>query len=205
MENWTVHPNIGLGLLHFGMSQEQVSEHNKIYGDIHSVKKYGTLSESFLADLGPFAEQFSQEMIDGAKNAAKGFDGKTKHLEEEVRQNPYRLRLEYSNGKLASISVQNDCVDLTYGDVNVFSENPKNLLLLLQKENSGALAHADEVIYDKLGIIVSGFYFQSDNQAWRFYREDSGRPEGRFVTVFSPSEINMYLTDDFVEVDFSKN
>ncbi len=189
MENWTVKPNRGLGQLLFGMTQSDVSQFNDIYGAEPFVKEYGNSADDFLSNLGEFAGFFSEDVLQGAEQASREFDASTAGLIDETRVKFCYLRLEYENHLLSSITIKNDCYNLElYGD-KVFEIPSRDILLKLQSMNSGALFRNDEVVFAKLGLLLSGFYYQSAGNVGKFHSVNQKPERERFFTLFSQSQL----------------
>lgn len=202
MSDWNLKLNQGLGQLSFGMSQIDVSQLNSIYGENPVVKEYGNSADSFVGDLGPFADLFTDEELADSVALEQKFDAETAGLIGEVREKPYILNLEYSAGVLSSIGLRDDCTVVHHMEAHVFTEDPKMILQYFQSLNGGAKYREADVIFDRIGLLLSGLYYQGPKGAWRFFSKRDEFFEGRFVTIFAPSEIDRYLTADFVEVDF---
>ena len=203
MENWEIKPNIGLGSLLFGMTREEVALYDTVYGTDPAVKQYGHSADSLLADLGDFAGFFSEDILEGAQDAAREFDAETADLVEETRMEHCYVAFEYEREKLSSISIRNDCAQLNFDGDQVFPMPSQALLIKLQRLNRGAKVHNDDVLFEQLGLMLTGFYTQSETGAWRFFQDGRGPSSERFVTLFAPSRLNSYLTDAFLNVDFT--
>lgn len=203
MEDWNIFFNAGLGKLKFGMSPAEVALHDPIYGGNPIAKEYGNSAETLVEDLGDFAEFFSDDILQGAAEASRRFDEETSILFSELRQTPYVLNLEYVDRKLTSIGLRQDCLVLNHSGFYIFEHSAKQCLEYFQNLNGGAQFFEDQALFDKIGILLSGFYYQNDSGSWRFFNENSAENTQRFITVFAPSELQSYLNSDFSDVDFS--
>lgn len=204
MKKWEFIPTQGLGNIKFGTSPSEVGLLNDDYGDIVSEHQYGSMAEDLLENLGPFANSFSEEILKMALDDAKDFDQKNASLFEQVRNRFGYLRCDFLEGSLVSITTGEDCSEAGILDLQVFHTAPQKMLSLMAKNFGPVYSSLDTIVFKNAGISLKGFYYQNDQGAWRFFSENDGRSEGRFATIFAPSELDRYLTEEFVEVDFFK-
>ncbi len=202
MEPWEIEPNLGLGHIRFGMTPEQVGRFDAIYGSDPVIKHFGHSADSLLNDLGDFASFFSDEVLEGAQSSARELDAQTAGLIGETRLEKCYLGLEYDKNALSSISVKDDCADARFEDHRVFFEPAQQVLARFQSLNGGAKVFNDDVIFDRIGVLLSGFYEQNAKGTWRFGAHGPDSRGDRFVTLFAPSQRDKYLTSEFADVDF---
>lgn len=208
-EAWTAHINIGLGPIKFGMSREDVAKFDGIFGELDRIIDFGEQEEQTDDELQDFinrlglAGEFNESEISEIVAIQNEQVAKDKNIVDERRTNPFALALEYNRNSLFAITTDQHTDILSIDGIYVFRASPKDLCIYLQHTNGTALASEDNVLFDKLGILLSGFYFQNEAGSWRFYNSEKDANELRYFTIFASSEIERYLTDEYVSVDFT--
>lgn len=209
---WEIIIAKGLGAIGFGRSRDNVAGLSSQYGEVSLVYNHETRTneipseqdfEEFLSRLG-VGDLFSQEEIETSKEAQEAIVNADHDVVEERRKNEFALSIEYEKDRLYAITTDGQNTKVHHEGRSIFGTDAKQLLQHFQNLNGGARVHETDVLFDKIGLLLTGLYYQNEQGAWRFYSEDDEVFEDRFVTVFDPSHINKYLTDDFVEVDFFK-
>lgn len=87
----------------------------------------------------------------------------------------------YMKGRLHAADTNSSVVDVFFKDLNIYNSDVKTVLRRLEGENGGAKADLGMVIFDKLGIVTSGFFLLDEG---RFADLGVDRHDGRGVGVF---------------------
>lgn len=208
--NWEILLTKGLGKIAFGFSRVRVAKLTEIYGDISTVYDAETnllnsASEDefkdFLARNG-MENLFSEDEIAATTELSESLAQQDVNIVDERRIKDHALALEYKDDALYSLTTDGLNTEIHHGEKLIFATGAKEILEHFQRLNGGASVYHGDVIFDKIGVLLSGFYYQNTNGSWRFYSEDSKNAEERFITLFAPSELDRYLTDEFTDVDF---
>lgn len=202
-EQWTIDPLKRIGSFYFGMSPDQVSSFDPLYGPVTATKTYGNEANAALENLGPFAHLFSDSVTALAIDSAKKSDSENVDLREDTRSKDCYLRLDYRGGSLSAVTLDSKCKDLNFNNLRIFEHDILLLLQYLQKVNGDAKIFEQNIIFDRLGLMLSSFYYENNAGAWRIYSNNDDGFDQQFVTVFAASELTRYLTEDFHNIDFA--
>jgi hypothetical protein len=201
--HWEIKPSIGLGLLQFGLEHLKIKEFDHVYGKVIHTHVHGNDAENFNEYLAPFADFFSDEMLSLGLEDAKSKDAENAGLVEETRNPKCYLRMDFWHGHLSAITVDQKCRSLFFNELYLFDLEPRVALRALHDLNGGALVKEFDVVFDKLGIILFNFHFQSLSAGWRYIQRDDKDIKDRFVTIFDPGKKEKYFDNSFIRVDFS--
>lgn len=207
---WKIQPRLGVGLLRFGATRHQIDQLSGTYGSISKVHDASTREvnsvkddefEAFLKELG-LADDLSVEEISSANQLAAEIERNSEHVVDERRHGDFPLSLEYQLDQLVSITTDSSNHNLNFEDHALYVGSSREALIFLQNANGGAKCFQSDVVFDRLGIHVSGHYHQNSVGTWKYYSEKDKISEHRYITIFHPSKIRDFLNEDFVEVDF---
>ena len=168
-DHWRIKPTVGLGLLTFGASLEEVGQLDQVYGPViagGSVRIPDELVQDTIDQFGAdLTDEERQEILD--TYAALGPSaGRT----TQVRGNG--LVLDYEDDALVEITLSAAHGMATFEGVEVFAAEPQELLEQLERANGGPGRYrSTEAAFDALAIAVSDF---------------SEVRSGRTVTVIGP-------------------
>lgn len=207
---WLINSGIGIGHLEFGQTRADVEAFAGIYGQVTRVLDGASSAmagisdddfDRFLSDLG-----LLDALSDEEKAAASAFDqelrSQSANIIDERRMGDFTLSLEYVDDALYSITTDALNSQIAIEDMPIFSTDPATLLHRLQVLNGDAAVSGSNVIFARLGLLISGLYFQNEYGVWTFYREDANRLRERSITVFAPQELDRYLTNGLQYTDF---
>ncbi|MGH1368585.1 MAG: hypothetical protein ACRBCL_08200 [Maritimibacter sp.] len=206
-KDWEVFLTTGIGKAKFGISQKEFDAFSETYGKVFRSISFDD-KEQTAEEFRDFLEEFDlddlllDEEIESAVKQSNEINLRFKGVIDERRLKEFIIAVEYNNGVFYSATTDGHNDQVHHEGLRIFSTDAKKLLQHFQNLNGGAKVHETDVLFDKIGILLTGHYYQNEQGSWRFYREGDSIFEDRFVTVFDPLYIGRYLTDGFVEVDF---
>jgi len=111
------------------------------------------------------------------------------HITEVRRQ--FVHGFEFRNNKLISIGTSKRSKGVVfYEGVDVFGVEPVELVKWLERKNGGAKMNFACVFFDRLGFVLSDFYFWKER---RFFQLSSGEQDDRKLGVYSEEAVAITL------------
>jgi hypothetical protein len=178
MDEWTIKPLKGFGLLEFGMTPDKVGQLNHIYGDLKSTideEKHAISITDFLIN--------DPTITDEIRESIEILRSQTKSLKTEQRD-LWSPTLSYMDDKLIFISVGNHTKHAIFETINIFEENPRDILVHLEKSNGGAKFSNPTVFFDKKGMALHEFYFTDHLGTPQFFDPEANEQDDRAIRLY---------------------
>ncbi len=200
--DWMIRPLEGFGRLEFGMTQEQVSAFDPIYGKVGIVRPVSTELNETIENIrknGSFeTEQEINEIIDEMKK----IHARTKNMITEFRDQN-KLKLIYKDDILYEIFLDNSLPNVLINERNIFTSDPNAVfqeLQIINKDNP--YYDGGECVFRNLCIYMFNFFeYGSDIY---FFKKGDEDYEIRTISLLSTLRTPEEGSNGSIAIDFLK-
>lgn len=180
---WNINPLIGVGPIELGMSTEQISKFNHIFGEVTSRDNETSSIDAVVQTLMPYIDSVPgireniEQMRAGASNCVKEF----RHENAPI--------LDYRNDKLFRIILSARCTKLHYNSILAFEHNSSKFVSALHAIDKKAVFMYPEIRFLTKGIGLQHFVRRTRSEKFQLKFSSAHEHDDRIVIITTHSGI----------------